>query len=132
MRPAPRGLPGVNDWFDEISHGLVLLEPFSLADLGAAIAIYRRAVGEHARAFEREAARALGATALSLRADHRRFEESLAQLDWHLAIVRHEDHGGHRQALGQYGRVLAEAMRRHLRAEDDALRVAAGARAGQR
>jgi len=44
---------------------------------------------------------------------------SIEQLWWFYRVVEGEDHGGHRQALGQYGRILAEALRRH-RAEERA------------
>jgi hypothetical protein len=30
-----------------------------------------------------------------------------------LRIVERDDHGGNRQALGQYGRILAEALKEH-------------------
>ncbi len=52
-----------------------------------------------------------------LAADHERFRTSVQQLWWFYAIVEREDHGGNRQALGQYGRLVCEALRRH-RAEE--------------
>jgi hypothetical protein len=53
----------------------------------------------------------------TLESDHERFLLSLEQLWWFYGIVAEDDHGGHRQALGQYGRLVAEALERHLAEE---------------
>ncbi len=45
--------------------------------------------------------------------DHQRLATSENQLRWYLGIVEREPHGGNRQALGQYWRVLLEALERH-------------------
>lgn len=52
-----------------------------------------------------------------LRADHERFETSAEQLRWFWSIVERDDHGGNRQALGQYWKILLEALARHLSEE---------------
>ncbi|MGI0155038.1 MAG: hypothetical protein ACREDE_02715 [Thermoplasmata archaeon] len=121
----PSDFDDLVDWFDRISTSLVLLEEYALPEVRAAIRVFGRAVRDHVHAFDpalAPAARAPSALAgarATLRSDHARFSISLEQLDWFLGIVEHEDHGGHRQALGQYGRVVAEALRRH-RAEERA------------
>lgn len=103
--------------FDRFSHGLVRLEPHPLSEL-------RRRVGEFARAVEAHLdaggpGRPLAATAGRdrLAAEHLRFHSSVRELRSLLEVVEHDDHGGHRQALGQYGRLLAEALRNHLQDE---------------
>ncbi len=115
----PTDLDALLDRFDRLSFGLVRLEAYSLEEI-------RRAVDDLAEAVEVHAARA-GPSALArhgsplsedrprspLGLEHDRFRTSVEQLRWFLAIVEREDHGGHRQALGQYGRVLVEALRRH-------------------
>lgn len=53
-----------------------------------------------------------------LESDHRIFPTSIEQLEWLLQIVRNDDHGGNRQALGQYWKLLLEALTRHLDDED--------------
>ncbi len=45
--------------------------------------------------------------------EHERFRTSVDQLVAILAVVEQDDHGGHRQALGQYGRIFTEALRLH-------------------
>jgi hypothetical protein len=107
------------DWLERWSYGLVLLEEYPLADVRAAITEVENAVREHRISADRwagplqladeEAARG----AKVLLSDHEWFETSLEQFWWFFRVVEKEDHGGHRQALGQYGRVLGEALRRH-------------------
>ncbi len=103
----------------------MLLEPFPLASVERAVERYAQAIEAH-RASARLPAPGdvpeprTRARVARLRADHDLFRLSIEQLAWFLAIVREEDHGGHRQALGQYGRLVCEAMRRHL-AEESAL-----------
>jgi len=101
----------------------VLLEEYPLSDVRAAIAAVDAAVrshGEEANAWvrplqtaEEETAREAGV----ILNDHEWFSTSLEQFWWFFRVVEADDHGGHRQALGQYGRVLAEALRRHRRDE---------------
>ena len=50
--------------------------------------------------------------------DHGRFPEGFAELRGLLHVLEQDDHGGNRQAVGQYGRVLLEAIRRHLVEEE--------------
>ncbi len=105
--------------FDDFCYSLVRLEPHSLEDL-------RRAVGELAGALERHldvgaggpgtAATARRGTS-RLEREHERFRASVEELRGLLQVVERDDHGGHRQALGQYGRILAEALRAHLEEE---------------
>lgn len=119
IRAPPGDLDGLIDWFDRVSLGLVLLEEYPRPDLVHAVDRLDAAVRDHLR-------RALGEGATSppnggeltglagvLASDHARFVVSLGQLGWFLQRVTEDEAGGHGQALGQYGRVLAEALRRH-------------------
>lgn len=56
-----------------------------------------------------------------LLADHQRFGESILELQTLREIVRQDGHGGNRQALGQYWRLVWEALARHLTEEEDLL-----------
>jgi len=118
-----RSPPGTFDelvaWLERWSYGLVLIEGYSLPEIRAALLAVSEAVSAHRRAadpwlaalppMDEETARG----AKLLLSDHEWFETSLEQLWWFFHVVEKEDHGGHRQALGQYGRVLGEALRRH-------------------
>ena len=121
----PVDLDRLLDGFDTFSSRLVLLEEYSIEEVRAALDALRGPVLRHCHAgWEEEETRARnvpGAAELLriLRADHERFSTSIGQLDWFCAILARENHGGHRQALGQYGRVLVESFRRH-RADEDA------------
>jgi hypothetical protein len=107
------------DWFDRISTDLVLLEEYPLREVRAAGREFESGVRVHVAQFEpRLGPRAalpkeIADARAILRSDHAWFSVSLEQLEWFYGIVEHEDLGGHRQALGQYGRVVAEALRRH-------------------
>jgi hypothetical protein len=102
----PEALDPLIDWADRFGGELVRLAEYPLSDLRGAVSAIARVLGEHVRA-----APATGGALLAR--EHRRFLVSLDQLRWHLAIVEADDHGGHRQALGQYLRLVAEAARRH-------------------
>lgn len=122
IRKPPQSFDDLVDWLEGWSYRLVLLEEYPLPDLRAAVATTTRAVRAHRADFEvRIAAVVTGAGSSPLtqvvRSDHEWFELSIEQLGWFLRVVEGEDHGGHRQALGQFGRVLAEALRRHRRDE---------------
>jgi hypothetical protein len=129
LRAPPRQFDEKVEWLEQWSYGLVLLEEYPLADLRAAIVEIERAVRAHRvtadrwvlplRNSDEETARG----AKVVLSDHAWFETSLEQFWWFFRVVEKEDHGGHRQALGQYGRVLAEALRRHL---DDERRLEQG------
>jgi len=107
------------EWLEAWSAKLVLLEEYPLADLESAVSV----VANRVRAHRTGADRWVGALrvvddemargAKLVLHDHEWFVTSLEQFDWFLRVVEGDDHGGHRQALGQYGRVLAEALRRH-------------------
>jgi hypothetical protein len=123
IRSPPRGFDELIDWFERWSYRLVLLEEYPLSEVRAALVAVSDAVTAHRLSAEGWIAM-LPATdseatrgAKVLQSDHERFETSLEQLWWFFRVVEKEDHGGHRQALGQYGRVLAEALSRH-RAEE--------------
>lgn len=129
----PDGLAELADWFDAMSTGLVLLEPYPLPDIRRAAANFRDEVRMHTTTSEARIEglalppdRTIRSLREIVRSDHRWFEISFEQLDWFLAIAEKEGHGGNRQALGQYGRLLAEAMRRHL--ADEGRLEAVGAR----
>jgi len=111
------------DWLERWSYSLVLLEEYPIPDLRSAVSEVTRAFARHRvtsdpwltslRLEDEEMARGVRV----ILHDHEWFVGSLEQLDGYLRVVEAENHGGHRQALGQYGRVLAEAMRRHRREE---------------
>lgn len=131
LRAPPSDLDAFFAWFEAVSSHLVLLEEYPLAEIRSACAEARRRLAEHIRAPlppgpDRATAPAAFELYLRLAADHRWFERSLEQLDWFLGIVEREDHGGHRQALGQYGRILAESVRRHRQAEAEFRSAARG------
>ncbi|MFY9717796.1 MAG: hypothetical protein WAK40_07705 [Thermoplasmata archaeon] len=100
------------DRFDRLSTNLVLLSGPSVEGLQTAISSLDIAVRAHVSA---GSSRRLGRSTTD--SDHDRFLVSLDQLWWFYGIVAADDHGGHRQALGQYGRLVAEALRRHLTEE---------------
>ncbi len=114
------------DWLEAWSYGLVLLEEYPLSDIRAAVAVVEGAVSDHRRQFDGwldrndPADRDTSRLVRILRSDHEWFGISLEQMRWFLGIVEADDHGGHRQALGQFGRVFAEALRRH-RADEERL-----------
>ena len=122
-RLPPSELDEMVDLLEHISSALVLLDERPLSEVHAAIRDFGLAVQEHVRTLEPFASppgppsSALSEARAILRSDHAWFLGSLEQLEWFYRIVEGEDHGGHRQALGQYGRVLAEALRRHRRDE---------------
>lgn len=122
-RSPPSDFDELVDWFERVSCQLVLLEAVPLRDLEGAVRRFEREVRAHLRAFDPPLDRpsapspAHAEVRAILRSDHAWFLTSLEQLDWFYRIVEGDDHGGHRQALGQYGRIFAEALQRHRRDE---------------
>ncbi len=102
---------------------LVLLRESSIARIEAAESDWREGWGRHVRASERlldslPADHRAGTTdAQTLRREHGALVGSLDELSALVEIVRHDGHGGNRQALGQYWRLLREALERHIRDE---------------
>jgi hypothetical protein len=135
--PTPEEFDAVLDWFERVSSALVLLAEFPLEEVERAVREFESRVRRHVR----ESGSRLDASApppgpaadarALLRADHAWFATSIEQLDWFFRIVANEDHGGHRQALGQYGRVFTEALRRH-RADERAFWAATAPVAARR
>ncbi len=129
----PHGFDETVDWFERISYDLVLLADYPLPELREAVRHFERAVREHVEA---PAPPASGRRPTGPReelervvaADHAWFLDSLGELAELFSVVVGDDHGGNRQALGQYGRVLAEALRRHRR-DEGRLRERGGAAA---
>jgi hypothetical protein len=118
LGPSPSELDPLIGWLGTASDGLVHLEPYQLSELRAMVQQVARVVAAHSREYDARLGGApppggRPATWAFLRADHAWFSVSLEQLAWFFGIVENEDHGGHRQAMGQYGRLLAEALRRH-------------------
>ncbi len=126
IRHPPADLDALIEWFDRVAYRLVLLEEYPLSDVEAAVAAIDRGVRAHLDAdrpggiLPEASAGTEGSGWQSARLgdDHERYRTSLEQLRWFLAVVQKEDHGGHRQALGQYARLVAESLRRH-RAEEE-------------
>ncbi len=122
---APREFDALVEWVDGVSRNLVLLEPYPLPQVASWVDAVDRAVRDHLSAYRAltvpGAVGRRGADLATLRRtleeDHARFRVSLDQLRWFFRVVEEDDHGGNRQALGQYGWVLAEALRRHRRDE---------------
>jgi hypothetical protein len=106
-----------------VADGLVLLHDHSLSVLQRETDRLReRLLERHPGSMEwmlRETETTGGDRAASrrLRAEHERYRASLAQLDWLLTIVRENDHGGNRQALGQYWRILLGSIVPHVEEE---------------
>jgi hypothetical protein len=119
LRSPPSSFDEIVDWLEGWSYALVLLESYALTDLRAAITAVESAVRAHREVTEPWVAPLIDAdeetsrTARVVLHDHAWFVTSLEQFEWFFRVVEGENHGGHRQALGQYGRVLAEALRRH-------------------
>lgn len=123
IRAPPSAFDPIVDWLEAWSYRLVLLEEYPLSDVRAALEVVAKAVREHRASTEgwlaplRDSDEATARIVRVLLSDHEWFETSLEQFDWFFRVVEREDHGGHRQALGQYGRVFAESLRRHRRDE---------------
>lgn len=102
--------------FESLSRGLVLLEEIPEAELFERIARFDKLLREHLNG----AAPSLeqGPPDGPLGEEHRRFVEAVGVLEWLGGIVAHDGHGGNRQALGQYGKILSEALRDHLDREE--------------
>jgi hypothetical protein len=119
IRRPPAEFDALIEWFEAASYRLVLLEEYSLEEVRRMVEVVVAAVALHSR-LEDPLLAALppsspedATLARILVADHVWFRTSTEQLEWFFSIVANEDHGGHRQALGQYGRVFAESLRRH-------------------
>jgi len=98
----PTQLPELIPWFEEFSRGLVRLSNPSLPEIRAAISTLEAAL----RACPPGPSNPGGRTF-----DVGLWREALGQLRWLLGIVERDDHGGNRQALGQYGLLVAESLR---------------------
>lgn len=128
----PTELDPLVDWFDRFSTRLVLLDEIPLARVREAVAAMvagittHRAGGGPSEPSERARSSGLAALRRTLRADHEQLAASVRELGWLLGIVERDDHGGNRQALGQYGRLVCEALRRHRAEEREAALLAEG------
>ena len=119
--------------FDRFATALVRLEPFTLDEVRVEVRRFAAAVEHHLRASRPHQSRtgssrsqrpAIGGR---LDREHERFRTSVEELRLLLQVVERDDHGGHRQALGQYGRIFVEALRLH---RGDERLPAVGDRAG--
>ncbi len=110
----PEELDRLADRLDRLSRALVLLEERPLEAVRFEVRRFSDALAEHcSRPASSSAASADPAGRRLLEEEHRRFLGSVEQLRVLLGVVSHDDHGGHRQALGQYGRLVVESLRRH-------------------
>ncbi len=108
--------------FDRFSHGMVLLAEVPRPELLRVVREFADALSSHARAAPRPLRGGSdGRAGAALAADHERFLSSVGQLRWLSSILERDDHGGNRQALGQYGKILVEALREHRRREQKLL-----------
>jgi len=134
-RTPPTDLDAQIAWFDALCENLVLLEEYSPGDLRQAVASLDRAVRAHIERGAPTGGAVRGhhrrSTPDDLEADHEHFLASLDELDSLLHVVERDGHGGNRQALGQYGRLLAEALGRHRREEAGTYRLAPPNRPGR-
>ncbi|MGA7923635.1 MAG: hypothetical protein WCA77_06635 [Thermoplasmata archaeon] len=106
-----------------LAEGLVRLAPYSRAEIASAIHRLRTVLLERhpyrdPRSPGKRSGLVDGRIARRLEGEHRIFVTSIEQLEWFFQIVQDEDHGGNRQALGQYWKLLLEALQRHLDDED--------------
>ncbi|HYB63023.1 MAG TPA: hypothetical protein VEE86_01190 [Thermoplasmata archaeon] len=107
--------------FDRFAAGLVRLEPFSLEEVRRSVGTFVGRVERHLREHGGGGPPPSGEPrprqpvrrGPDLGLEHERFRSSIVELSAYLAVVERDDHGGHRQALGQYGRIFAEALRLH-------------------
>ncbi len=97
--------------FGGLSQQLVLLDDIALPELARRVTGFEEALRSHIGGAASDGAAAPISSEID--EDHRTFAESIEVLEWLLGIVRTDDHGGNRQALGQYGKVLAEALLDH-------------------
>jgi hypothetical protein len=132
VRRPPPEFDALIEWFESVNYRLVLLEEYALSEVQEMVRVVADAVALHGR-IEDPVLSALPRTSPEeetlvriLVADHAWYRTSVEQFEWLLSIVVKDDHGGHRQALGQYGRIFSESLRRH-RADEraSARRVAA-------
>jgi len=126
IHAVPTDFDELIDWLERWSYNLVLLEEYPLPEVKSALDAVDRAVRAHRTEADRRLRSLHDLSDESSRGrkvvlnDHEWFETSLEQFWWFYRVVEKEDHGGHRQALGQYGRVLGESLRRH-RVDENAL-----------
>jgi hypothetical protein len=113
----PTRLPELIPWFEEFCRGLVRLSRPSLSEIRAAVSAVEVALRAGAPKPSNPGARGVDAGP---------WREALGQLHWLLGIVEHDDHGGNRQALGQYGLLVAESLRGHFLPADPSVPMAAG------
>src|SRR5580658_6535862 len=122
VRPPPIDFDRFVVWLGELGDRLVLLDEIPLDTVRQSMRRAQARIERHVRheppldprARPTDRLRELGEL---VRSDHRWFETSLEELAGLLRVVETEDHGGHRQALGQYGRLLAAALAHHRAAE---------------
>ncbi|HEV2316833.1 MAG TPA: hypothetical protein VGV89_04580 [Thermoplasmata archaeon] len=104
-----------------IASALVRTEEIPVEELEAEIAgLERCLLGDHLEGAEEtgDGSRPRsGRPSRSLERDHEIFATSVGELRGLLEIVRRDPHGGNRQALGQYWKIVLEALDRHLREE---------------
>ena len=107
-----------------IAEGLVRLAEYPVEALRAEVAraeelLCRRHPASVARVVEEVGGTSVWEFRLSPASarDHPWFEDSVRELGGYLDCVARDPHGGNRQALGQYWRLLVEAVARHAAEE---------------
>lgn len=110
IRAPPADVDAFAEWLDRVSERLVLLEPYSLEEVRGAVHAVVEGMRRH---LDRPPAVAEERLRAELAEEHARYRTSLEEVQGLLRVIESDDHGGHRQALGQYGRVLAESLRAH-------------------
>lgn len=124
----PEELLRSTERFERFATELVRLEPFPLEEVRTTVERFAADLERHLEARPAGSAGGRPVRPRRLEAEHERFRSSIEQLLVLLEVVAGDDHGGHRQALGQYGRLVAEALRRHLADELGPARRPADAR----
>ena len=135
LRSATQSIRTVSDLlarWSELPDDLVLSRTREDGRVERAARELAEALREHASRVDRllalssDDARIGSASAGRLRREHEVFATSVSELKGLIAVVHREGHDGNRQALGQYWRLLWEALRIHVEDEERGLGLRLG------